>query len=1076
MIRLLKFSPFFSRKPWFPSSVRCFSDLTMVEIDDIQNQIIKAKDHSSIFRIVGTKDDLSIHTLALKHLGKFILEKQLKRESLRNSTYFNMIENVRSNYEKLSSNEVSDIGYFLRATNSGELGNHESRIFDRVAEFASSGRLDETWIASAFFDWSILGRSSKVLDKVALDLLKEEDNGLQWSDISQFIIGLAMCRHCYFNEIADILFDKIQQQEYSEIGAHKVVDLFSVLLDINAVYPEGAAWKTIEKMQNYLIRNPKEVRKKKLIKLLEFFSRSKKCNTPLFGICMDALEQMPAKYPHFFHKEFSDIMFALEKFCANTGKGVPQLLIDKILENDYSTQGPIKIAYLCKNLSKMTNTVPDSFLDMFRKTLKSMPNTIDFMKMMLGLSELDPEFDINLYIHNKFDRLKDHIQGASFAENIDLVSVMREFPLSSEAESLQELVKFINEIFIQYIDSKENAVKFIKAFTNKNVEAVIIKKLTPAIRHAMQVISDYWDEENPWYGLYHLVLISKGNENFFGKIIRTKRITKSSVDTVFDRTKGEISLKAINEMFSVLDNSPFGISQAQCMKFVNANSDIEDVKKLISKLNPQDVHRIIDHEAFDMSYFDFFNTIYRKGLLPQMKEFLAALFNIADDSFMKEHKGLFLGSMMAKLKILDPSLALKLLEIHKDANDVSALIRIAASLDEIPRELYNHILQRVFTIDTKHSFKYVSNKVIEYLYWMRKGAEDEEDFIFEVKEVVTNLKDYEYETLLEIIKIFPANYKGPHEKLANEFLLACTNKLANLSAPLGIKEKVEALETLSEIAMIAENEPFHVILDSFGSTLHYDELRSIAKAFTRKGISDERLFKSISKKVMRNPKTYLDDAPMLARGIGELGLQHNEWAKTLISTLSQEVYNLNYQFPSKNTYIQWIWGLISFNAPPEIIEKAIEDFNSLPGKADFNLYLLNLCNYFDENRFSIRMKLNNPLRELNTFIDPIKDFGIFPKGISNLDQILQWDFKIIAKKNIEVEKVWSPYHIPALKTTIWPVTREILLFNGQDFRGTFLRHKAHLEKRCRVVTIDHDNLISKDKKFIENWLRENKII
>mmetsp|Transcript_23900 Transcript_23900/g.23662 ORF Transcript_23900/g.23662 Transcript_23900/m.23662 type:complete len:123 (-) Transcript_23900:16-384(-) len=122
------------------------------------------------------------------------------------------------------------------------------------------------------------------------------------------------------------------------------------------------------------------------------------------------------------------------------------------------------------------------------------------------------------------------------------------------------------------------------------------------------------------------------------------------------------------------------------------------------------------------------------------------------------------------------------------------------------------------------------------------------------------------------------------------------------------------------------------------------------------------------------------------------------------------------------------------------------------------------------------MEFTNPLRQLNTFIDPFNDFGIFPKGINNLDKILQWDFHIIAKKNIDVEKVWSPYYIPALKTSIWPITREILLFNGQDFRGTFIRHKAHLEKRCRVLTIDQDNLISKDKKFIEDWLSENKII
>eukprot|EP00358_Blepharisma_japonicum_P005372 CAMPEP_0202942936 /NCGR_PEP_ID=MMETSP1395-20130829/3161_1 /ASSEMBLY_ACC=CAM_ASM_000871 /TAXON_ID=5961 /ORGANISM="Blepharisma japonicum, Strain Stock R1072" /LENGTH=120 /DNA_ID=CAMNT_0049639715 /DNA_START=2805 /DNA_END=3163 /DNA_ORIENTATION=- len=119
------------------------------------------------------------------------------------------------------------------------------------------------------------------------------------------------------------------------------------------------------------------------------------------------------------------------------------------------------------------------------------------------------------------------------------------------------------------------------------------------------------------------------------------------------------------------------------------------------------------------------------------------------------------------------------------------------------------------------------------------------------------------------------------------------------------------------------------------------------------------------------------------------------------------------------------------------------------------------------------MKFNNPLKELNSFVDAQTDFGIKPKTFKVLDDILLRKIKLLTNKNISVGKVWSPYYIPSLKTSIWPISKDVKLFNNKDFKGTFLWHKKSLEKNCKILTVDQDFLIDSPGDKVEDWMITN---
>jgi len=64
-----------------------------------------------------------------------------------------MIENVKKNLEDLGPNEICDLTYFLKNTNSHEIGEREEpKLFERIGFLADDGAFTIDTLAYLFHD------------------------------------------------------------------------------------------------------------------------------------------------------------------------------------------------------------------------------------------------------------------------------------------------------------------------------------------------------------------------------------------------------------------------------------------------------------------------------------------------------------------------------------------------------------------------------------------------------------------------------------------------------------------------------------------------------------------------------------------------------------------------------------------------------------------------------------------------------------------------------------------------------------------------------------------------------------
>ncbi|CAG9311358.1 unnamed protein product [Blepharisma stoltei] len=1074
MIRLFRSSQLFYRKNLCFPGFRSFSAFDQAEFESLKDQILKSRNIEKVYGLIENTQNLSTHTLALRQIGVFISNGNFVKEWFKHAEYIGMIENVKKNLEDLGPNEICDLSYFLKYTDSCEIGEREeSKLFERVGFLADDGAFNIDALASLFHDWSFLKYSSKVFDKAVLNAITSEGNRMNFSQIKRFLIGLSNVKHYYSNEIADTLIQVLLNRSSDDYEA-EIPELMSSLYEVSKVYPEGGMWRAIDKFESYLANQ--KLKGEEMVKILEFYWIAKNSKAPLVQKCIEGLNDLAANDPTFLEENFRFLVKGLQTFCIRTGVKMPQGLVDKIIDFKMKTidQEHINdISELCKALGYIANEIPKDLLEFFQKSLEN-AETIQFLQLVLGLSKLDPEFNLENY-SNFRNGIKKRIMGSSFFSRFIMVDLIDKLEHPSAKEILLDLLDLINDDTISIIRSCKHCLNFMRDLRNANLDESSKKKIQPSIIHVMKTLDNNWDDSRPWFGLFRLLWLAKGNENLFSKIISTKDIPKGSVEVTLERvSKLDVSLKAILCILRKGGGSPYASSQVQSMKYVSLSSEKSEVEQLLTKLNERDIGRAITCDEFDLIYYRFFETVYMKGLLFNIKTYLQEFNAYMDDDFLMEHKGLFIGGMMGRAKVLESQIGLKLLENHKNSYDLASLIRVASALPSIPEDINAILLEKIFKIDRQRSFKYFSAYFMEYLYSPLKGGKKEEQFIGELKEFIESLSKYEYDSLVYALNVFSSDYNGPHPQLAEAFTAACLNKIASIAQISDNDMKIKALDSLADFKT-ANAELLNIIIGSFGDSANYRDLKGIVKCLTKRGINTEGIFQAFSEEMMKNPKEHLKDWPMIVRTLADLGLHSNPWASTLVSELVKEYDSSNCEFYSKNSYVQWIWGLLHFSIPQETIINSIEKYNALNDKAGFSLYLLNLSNFFVESPYPVKMKLSNPLKELNSFVDAQVDFGIKPRAFKVLDDIIVKKIKLLTNKNASVERVWSPYYVPSLKTSIWPISKEIKLFNNKDFKGTFLWHKKSLEKNCKILAIDQDFLIDSPEEKVEDWITTNGI-
>lgn len=106
----------FSRSIFGLGRLRGFSDIT--DIDKLKVNIFRADDLSMIFELSSRTRDLSVHCLALRSIAKLIKRNEKLRKSINTKAYKDLVENVKVNVNTLGPDEVVDLSFFLRVTDS----------------------------------------------------------------------------------------------------------------------------------------------------------------------------------------------------------------------------------------------------------------------------------------------------------------------------------------------------------------------------------------------------------------------------------------------------------------------------------------------------------------------------------------------------------------------------------------------------------------------------------------------------------------------------------------------------------------------------------------------------------------------------------------------------------------------------------------------------------------------------------------------------------------------------------------------------------------------------------------------
>mmetsp|Transcript_17499 Transcript_17499/g.17437 ORF Transcript_17499/g.17437 Transcript_17499/m.17437 type:complete len:739 (-) Transcript_17499:536-2752(-) len=735
-----------------------------------------------------------------------------------------------------------------------------------------------------------------------LNAIAAEGNRMNFLQIKMLLIGLNKVKHYYSNEIADTLIQMLLNKSSDDYVLAEIPELMSSLYEVSKVYPEGGMWRAIDKFENYLANN--ELKGEEMVKILEFYSIAKNSKAPLVQKCIAGLNDLVANNPTFIEENFWFLIKGLQTFCSRTGVKMPQELVNKIIDFKMETieQDHINdISELCKALGYIANEIPKDLLEFFQKSVEN-AETIQFLQLATGLSKLDPEFNLEHY-SNSLHAIRKRIVESSFISKFIMVDLIDKLEHPSAKTILADLLYLINEDNISIIGTYKLCLSFLNSLGNANLDESSMKKVQPSIRHVMETIGNNWDDKRPWFGLFKLLPLAKGNESLFEEIISTKDIPKGSVEAALERvSKADIPIKAILSIFGKNRGKPYAASQVQSMKHVSLSTDNSELEQLLTKLEEKDINRAINYDDFDLAYYRFFEAIYMKGLLFKIKTYLQE-FNTYIDDFLTEHKGLYIGGMMGRAGVLESQIGLKLLEFHQNSYDLASLIRVASALPSIPDDIKETILEKIFTIDKQRSFKYFSDYFMEYLYSPLNGEKRKEQFIGELKEFIECLNEYEYDSLAYALSVFPSDYNGPHPELAEAFNGACLNKIASIAKSSSNDMKIKALNVLADLKT-SNAELFNIIIGSFEDSTSYNDLKGLVKCLTKRGINNEGILQSFSEEIMKNPKEHLEDGPMIVRTLADLGLHTHPWASSLVSALAQEYDSSSYDFSSKNSYVQ----------------------------------------------------------------------------------------------------------------------------------------------------------------------------
>lgn len=319
------------------------------------------------------------------------------------------------------------------------------------------------------------------------------------------------------------------------------------------------------------------------------------------------------------------------------------------------------------------------------------------------------------------------------------------------------------------------------------------------------------------------------------------------------------------------------------------------------------------------------------------------------------------------------------------------------------------------------------------------------EIIHQKCEYIDQLPDYEFENILEFMRRLPDKSDNLDSYYYNQLLIAIAEKLSSLSDKIGINVQIDILTAFSKKISLSDPKQYNAVLDNIDETISIEDQIKISEAFTARGINNFNFFRDVSEKLLKNPDKFMGQAGYMAYALAQLKFNDQKWAIDLVSEFSKEIKKHNYSFGNTASYVKWIWGLINFSMPKDMIDENVSQCNKLGKRVQMSLISSNLANYFDQNPEETSLNFDYSLQE----IDLSTRIGVFPKKIANILK----NEKIVT--NHLVSNIWTPCYLPSKNTVIWPLTPEVLLYDKVGYRGTFDMHIRMLKNHAKVLFIDN---------------------
>ncbi|CAG9318148.1 unnamed protein product [Blepharisma stoltei] len=1042
------------------TSSRSFAQIQGVKKAIIDMKFLSSKNFNSFL------DDIDIPRASLPILAYTLkIAKDVPKNSLieARGKLYQIISEVENNLNKLDSQGVLNYCEWIsgsgKSFNAYYLPRNKKKILiSRINELISSHSFSRKQILWIYENVVPLGFFIEEI-KNEIEKIVNDSSSLTLEEISQIFIGCG--KHLFSSE--KFMSRILQLSSQEELDMKSLAKILHSLSKIEFKESFKIFAKAIEKTIPRWKDND-------LLLVLEFYKNHNRFGLNTYFQVLERVDKLledeqPIEFViklAFLLKEESKNVIIIEKIISKCFKIIKSKLSCKFigvenLKEILDLLKPIidsQTAQLLAEQLKNTTSLPDQSLELFQKATKIFIN---------NKGKLIPLTDF-IIVKKLINIDGTKIKYLEFSCKLDILRTIE----SSKASQLYGLGKIkdvlIDDLKVWLSLRRANISKFCQLISYNDYSSKYSKVLKP-LQHEVYNSLKTWDSSIN--RLYFSMLFYESDpakwEDFF--IENKKLFSSEEVWKAIRFYKG--SFKAIIFILQAYKNNLSTRWISESMKRIIEVHDAEVLNDFAQILNRMDPHYLLNEE-YIYQQNQCFSHLLANSDFSIMEDLFAGASNLLKDSpietiFSKNNiKILFLAAILGKL---DAELADKIVSnyAYMKKTDWWSILAISSKCSDMKlresliKNIFNDKLEPRFIIraidkywyhpETKEIDRFISNFLNKTISNLERS-----NGIFYMIAMLRRLWEVNINQHLDLFKTISS--------LTKKLILQNIGYLnfTDLDFMLNLANK-EMFEDLNFGFIISKNNINSKYQNSESSRdMLIEKMKTV-------GISSKDAVLAVCNNADNFSSSYL------ARTISclaDLRFEKQKWATDMAQNLIDYAENKEIVFQNDLEHINWIYGLISFNADKSTIMRHIENSQYFDcEQPTFKHFLLANHIRMDPDFKGVDI-LDQKTRQYWREFDYFNYFGIDTSFINLIKSALnKSDFTV--KTESFIDGIWLPFYIPNRKIVLWPKTNSIFLYHSNNFKGEFNMHRNHILRKLNDVLIlnrEDVNQIEKLKQFL----------